>query len=144
MIILESTGRISDAMKTMALVFLCAAGAQAFALGLPRANARAAVRMADVETAPPAGFQWATYDQECVVEAENAAEIADCQGAPIPEGLPAPKASSTKPKDGVVDANAADMKMGYNNKNIDECLVDAENAAEVQDCNNDYDEVRRR
>ena len=42
---------------------------------------------------------------------------------------------------GVIAANAADMKLGYNNANIDECLSEAENPGEVLECNTDYDEL---
>jgi hypothetical protein len=33
------------------------------------------------------------------------------------------------------------MKMGYFSKSLDECLVEAENGAEIAECNSDSDEL---
>ena len=52
--------------------------------------------------------------RECIVEAENSAEIADCQ-----------------------DTYATTMEAAPDN--LKECIVDAENAAEIADCKDSYD-----
>jgi len=72
---------------------------------------------------------------ECIVDAENAAELAACKDeAPVAP----PAASGNVVDECIVDAeNAAeiaDCKSTTLGTTFDECLTDAENAAEIADC----------
>ncbi len=91
--------------------------------------------------------------EECIVNAENAAEIAECNGTPVngnvvvqgPRGVHDPKFSppmgniAAIPRDFdecVVDAVGADEIVDCieEAEALDECLVEAENEMEVSDC----------
>ena len=123
-------------MKTpVLLASLCVGGVSALQIGIARASPVV------MNAVPPAGFEWGYSDvmDECMVDAENAAEQAACMGEDAPAAVTSK--GSVVPSDGVVNANAKEMKMGYNAKSLDECLVDAENLGEVQECNEDFDEL---
>lgn len=94
---------------------------------------------------PPPGFEWGYSDvQECLVDAENAAEQAACLGETPPVDAVAPVAREpTKGDDDgtVLAANGRDMMLGFHAQSIDECLVEAENASEIAECQSDYDDL---
>jgi hypothetical protein len=55
--------------------------------------------------------------KECIVDAENTAEQAECIGTPAP--APASKGAA---------------RAGFTEEVFKECIVNAENAAEITDC----------
>merc|ERR550514_638356 len=120
-----------------ATLLLCSgfvAGFQVGTRGLSRATHQFAVQMS---TGPDVSMDTM---EECIVNAENAVEIAACSDTETDAVAPT-SAAAAPPDDGVLAATERDLKMGYNAKTIEECLVEAENGEEVQECNTDYDDL---
>ena len=116
----------------VACQLLSAEAFTALAASRPTFMMRSPPAVAVIERAPPAGFEWGMQvdfeAEECMLDAENAAEQAACLGKDA--AVASAGTGSTAPVDGAATANSRDMLMGYNSKDLGECLIDAENAAE--------------
>lgn len=114
-----------------------AGGASAFHVApagrVMRAGVRESLRM---ESITPRTEE----DLECIVNAENAAEQAACLGSDA-AGAPAPSTASKQPTETVAASDGREMLMGLYSNDLDECLVEAENAGEVASCTEDYEKL---
>ena len=91
---------------------------------------------------PPCAVQFHHSRRHASAGAENAAELSECAD---PSSGMAPgyfPGATSKPGDGASPSSETkrEMLMG-SATSLDECLVDAENALEVAECQSDYEEL---
>jgi len=144
------SGRI-DTLKTEGAAAIALRAERQAALAECLVDAENSAEQADcVESWSPTVVKWGAAWDECLLESDVAKEV-ECLSrmealkqsgaAVIAMREERQKALSAEPTPTVAAAGTKEMLMGYGTTDIGECLVDAENAAEVQECNDDYDKL---
>lgn len=122
----------AEVMKVATTIALLAAASSASGLRIAAHRAPVAACRAAVVAAAPDEVR------ECLADAENLAEIEDCQ---LPGTAHAGSTSTAAPPAAFdADENRKEHLMG-SAESILECLTDAENPAEQADCRSDFEEL---
>ena len=117
-------------MKVVAFALLAASTASGLRIASLRAPVAAPRATAVVAAAPD-------EMRECIADAENLAEIEECQ---VPGTAHAASSSAAPPAAFDAEENRKDHLMG-SAESLLECLMDAENPSEVAECRGDFEEL---
>jgi hypothetical protein len=125
-------------LRTLALLAFAAVASALLPMARPYTTPIRAFRAGQPLLAEPAAQ--AQGVDECIVDAENAQELSACADTSTPSSAPTASAGTADSGVAISEESKRSALMGAA-ESLQECLSEAEDGAEAQECELDYDEL---